>query len=418
MRVPIFATAWLMLAANLAYAETTTFGGHVKNQITYSDYDQGDFASTLGPERPTSYELDLRANGSAKEGPFEFTAHGEVLGVGGDGLDARRQTFAALTGDSTEPLILRDDRRFFDLTKEISEDENFASVGRLDRLHASYLGEKVVGKVGRQAVSWGNALVFQALDFFNPFSPTEIDRDYKTGDDMAYGQWLFDSGDDVQAVIVPRRDPETHNVKDDESSFVTKYHRRIDSVDVDFDLLAAYHYDEGILGAGLSTAFLEAVWRVDVSITDLNDGGTAVAVIANADRSWVFCGKNVYGFIEYFHSGVGEGDKNYTNVSVDLTERIARGELFTLAKNYVVGGFRFQVTPLLDIYPSNILNLDDQSGFFQLRLEYDWFQNVSVLTGLNLPYGGRGTEYGGFAAAPGTFLGRAEDLYLRVAYYF
>ena len=33
--------------------------------------------------------------------------------------------------------------------------------------------------VGRQAVTWGNGLIFNPMDLFNPFSPVDIERDYK-----------------------------------------------------------------------------------------------------------------------------------------------------------------------------------------------------------------------------------------------
>jgi hypothetical protein len=31
---------------------------------------------------------------------------------------------------------------------------------------------------------WGNGLVFQVLDLFNPFPPNAVDREYKPGSDM------------------------------------------------------------------------------------------------------------------------------------------------------------------------------------------------------------------------------------------
>ena len=33
-------------------------------------------------------------------------------------------------------------------------------------------------------MSWGNGLVFQPMDLFNPFTPTAVDRDYKPGNDL------------------------------------------------------------------------------------------------------------------------------------------------------------------------------------------------------------------------------------------
>jgi len=83
--------------------------------------------------------------------------------------------------------------------------------------------------------------------FFNPFDPAAIDTEYKTGDDMLYAQYLLDSGDDVQAVWVGRRDQDD-DVDADVSSLAFKYHRFSEASE--FDLLVAEHYDESIVALG------------------------------------------------------------------------------------------------------------------------------------------------------------------------
>ena len=77
---------------------------------------------------------------------------------------------------------------------------------RLDRLSLGYTSESLVMRLGRQAVTWGNGLVFYPMDIFNPFNPVAIDKDYKTGDDMLYGQWTTYQGNDWQMILLPRRD--------------------------------------------------------------------------------------------------------------------------------------------------------------------------------------------------------------------
>ena len=85
-------------------------------------------------------------------------------------------------------------------------DENDAvALLHIDRLWLEFTGEELVLRVGRQAISWGNGILFSAFDLFNPFSPTEIDTDYKPGDDLIYSQLLLPGGGDIQALIVARR---------------------------------------------------------------------------------------------------------------------------------------------------------------------------------------------------------------------
>ena len=60
------------------------------------------------------------------------------------------------------------------------------------------------------------------MDIFNPFSPTAVDKEYKSGDDMLYAQWLFTKGDDLQLIAIPRHN--TSGMVDfGESSFAIKY---------------------------------------------------------------------------------------------------------------------------------------------------------------------------------------------------
>jgi hypothetical protein len=95
---------------------------------------------------------------------------------------------------------------------------------RLDRINIAYTGERTVFRLGRQAISWGNGLLFTPMDIFNPFDPAAVDKEYKTDDDMFYAQYLQNNGNDVQAVAMVRRNLMNGDVEMDESSLAVKYH--------------------------------------------------------------------------------------------------------------------------------------------------------------------------------------------------
>ena len=80
------------------------------------------------------------------------------------------------------------DRRLMNLSNVISESDGSITAHRLDRLYFDYANDRAFFRVGRQAISWGNGLIYNPMDLFNPFDPAAIDREYKTGDDMLYGQ--------------------------------------------------------------------------------------------------------------------------------------------------------------------------------------------------------------------------------------
>jgi hypothetical protein len=344
--------------------------------------------------------LDLRLMAEKRWGAWDAQIHYEIL---------------TLYGDTQRTLGLATDHHLFKLKDEWGNSEKLDAVQGLDRLFVGYNGEQIVLRLGRQAVSWGNGLIFQPLDIFSPFSPTEIDKDYKTGDDMLYGQWLFESGNDLQMILLPRRNPNTDHVESEQSSLAFKYHGTYRE-EWDFDLLAARHFNENVFGIGLSKGVYEALWRLDVSATRLKEGSTVVSLVSNIDYSWVWFEKNFYGYIEYFRNGVGETQRaNYLSLESALQTRLQRGEVYTLGRDYLGGGVQIELTPLFNLYTNWIGNLHDSSGIFQIRGIYDWMENVQLTGGLDLPYGDKGTEFGGIPVGGGY---SGERAYLRLSYYF
>lgn len=403
------------------------FGGHAKLQYTHTDYRRDDVNATLADDPANGQDLDLRLKAERRRGPWDLAAHYEILATHGDHLAARRQLaglgLGGLGGASAlAPNVTglpNDRRRLFDLTDDLSDQERTAAVQRFDRLAVGYSSAAQVLRFGRQAVSWGNGLAFQALDMVNPFSPLAIDKDYKTGDDMLYAQWVLGAeNQDLQAILLPRREPVTHDLKAAESSAAAKFHGRYAGGDV--DLLVARHFDENLLGAGWVQNLGGAVWRLDAAYTGLQSGGGAASLVTNIDYSWTFAGKNMYGYAEYFRSGVGETDRSrYAAPDPALSARLARGELFTLGRDYAALGVQIEASPRVNVFQNLVWNLHDSSSIYQLRGVFDWRQSVQLMAGAHLPQGERGTEFGGVSTPlPGAFAGAGRSVYLRAAYFF
>ncbi len=393
-------------------------GGHAKYQYTYIDYRPDDLGARYGDDPARDHGLDLRLKAAARAGPWDYAVHYELLAASGDSVATRRALEAAglpLRGTASG---LPDDRtRLFDLTDRLVDESRAVAVQRLDRLAAGYSGTRASVRVGRQAISWGNGLVFQPLDFVNPFSPFVIDKDYKTGDDLLFAQWLPSVVSDVQGIVVPRRDAATHNVDSAQSTYAAKYRRRFERFGM--EVLAARHYDENQAAASVVRSLGGAVWRLDLTAVDARSSGTVLSAVTNLDYSWTGWRKNFYGYVEYFRNGFGEADPaNYLSPNPELAARIARGELYTLARDYLAAGGQIELAPLVNLFAAAVRNLNDASHVLQLRLVYDWQQNLQVMAGANLPFGERGDEYGGIALAPGAYAAPGRSAYARIAGYF
>ncbi len=291
---------------------------------------------------------------------------------------------------------------------------------RLDRLAVGYTGERVVLRIGRQAISWGNGLFYAPMDLVNPFDPAAIDTEFKAGDDLLYAQYLRGSGDDVQAAVVFRRDPASSNVERNQATTAIKYHAFIGSSEL--DLLLAEHYDDTVLGLGLVSSIGGAVLRGDAVLT--NDGADKTwQFVTNLSYAWLWGGKNVSAALEYYFNGFGQHGGSYEPLALAanpaLLERLARGESYTLSRHYMAGSLLVEVTPLLTLTPTLLVNLSDPSALLQLVMQRSVGNNMTVLGSLNIPLGPDGSEFGGIPSGMDSrYLSRTAGLFAQFAWYF
>jgi len=258
------------------------------------------------------------------------------------------------------------------------------------------------------------------MDIFNPFDPAAVDKEFKTGDDMLYGQYLWGSGDDLQGVMVFRRDLLTGDVEADVSSLALKYHALVGQGEIDG--LLARHYGDTLVGAGGNLSIGGSVWRGDLMVT-FGDEGTTASLVTSLSRSWTWGGKNVSGIAEYFHNGFGRSDGCYAPDCLaenpELLERLARGELFTLGRDYLALSASIEVTPLFLLTPNLFTNLGDPSALLQIATQNDLREDLLLWCALNVPIGADGTEYGGIPSGiEGVYLSSDFSLLAQVVWYW
>jgi hypothetical protein len=400
------------------------WGGQLKIQTSVSDVDS---ESIFGAINSGNY-YDANINGRLKNRIFfsdsiDFETHYELVYLTGDTWRRGQQLDEVFPGllenVGLQVRAIEDDRRLFDLTSAIDEDDNYILYHRLDRLVLTFKPDWGVLRLGRQAVTWGNGLLFNPMDLFNPFAPTDIERDYKVGDDLLSVQRPIGETGNLQFLVVPRRNPDTRDVEWDHSSLAGKYHFATGTVET--DLMAALHYEDLVLGVGNVGYLGDAVWRVDVTLTFQDEGkrDNYLSLVANIDYSWVWAGKNFYGLVEYFFSGLGDDNYSKNILDPDFTERFDRGELFTLGRNYLSATIQIEIHPLVNFYLTLINNLEDPSGIFQPRLIWNALDNLQITLGGSFYYGGSETEFGGFTIPGTSFLQKAPNrAFLWATYYF
>jgi len=399
------------------------WGGHLRLRSAVSFPENDSRLDLFGHDRLHDGAVEWRLKKSADFcDKWHFDGHYELIGTKGETRKANQvflKKYASSPAGILLPQAVSDDRRLMDLTRILSSGNDYLLYHRIDRLALSYNSDWGSVRIGRQALTWGNGFLFNPMDLFNPFSPTDVERDYKVGDDMVTAQVYTAGSGELQLLYVPRRNPDNHNVQWDESSVAAKYHFNISSFDI--DCMAGKHYADAVAGVGLTGYLMDAAWRLDATYTrrDAGDPSGFASVAANVDYSWVWWGKNLYAWLEVYYTGLGESDAVNALSDPDILDRLARGERFTLGRSYMDAQVQVEWHPLVNSYVSVIVNTGDGSGILQPRVTVDPAQNLQVLFGANLYFGGTDTEFGGITIPGFSYTeAPADSVYLWLSWYY
>jgi hypothetical protein len=368
---------FLCLASTVAHADDSPYeiGGHTKLRLVGQSYPDNSLFRDLAGSNSLDAAGELRLKFATRGEQWSFHTDYQLLVL-------RSQFLPVGLPD--------DDHRLFDLTKTLTTGEDSAGLHRLDRFWVAYTGEKIVAKLGRQALSWGNGLFFTPMDLVNPFDPTTIDTEYKTGDDMLYMQYLRDDGHDLQGAVVFRRNAVTGDVERDAGTLALKYHGF--AGEREYDVLVAESYGDNVIGVGGAGSVGGAVWRGDLVVTDADDD-TYVELVTNLSYSWAWGGKNASGMAEYYYDGFD--------------------------RHYLAGSLTIEMSPLWTITPTVVSNINDPSAMLQIITSYSLADDMSFLGSLNVPLGASGTEYGGAESGiPNRYFSFDVGVFAQFAWYF
>ena len=385
------------------------FDARVKWHTTTQRLPAGDAQRhATGQANPLDHGADLRLLLRRNFGSFTVEVDHATTYLVGDSIES-----AADSGPTFDQTPTGDERRLLDLTWEVDQGDRHRLLHRFDRFALKYRTSRWAVTVGRDAVSWGSGVVFHPMDLFNPFAPTTVDQDYKAGDDLIRIERLFDDGSDLEVLAVARHG----EVEDDTASVAFKYRALLGGSEL--DLLAGRHYGGEVVGLGLRAPIGGALVRSDLIAVDDGADWTLSGVV-NVDYSFATAQSTVYVFAEYFRNGFGvAGLPDDLELLPDaLTDRLGRGETFTLMRDYVVVGTQFRWHALVNQSISVIANLHDASKILQTAVGYDASDAARLEVGLIKPMGGQGDEFGRLGVGDGLTVGGGARGYLRLTYFF
>ncbi|NIJ40676.1 hypothetical protein FHS78_000952 [Parvibaculum indicum] len=403
-----------LLALQAAPGHAAPVHGRLELQDVFAHESDRSVSALLGQRDRNDVLGNLRVTWEPRRGSWRFAFQYQLGAVTGDTpLLAARQKALALFPDAPP-------RTWWDLTDTTIDGNSFTLTQRIDRLSIGYTGAHIVMRAGRQALTWGSGLVFHPMDLFDPFSPDATDTEYKPGADMLYTQYLFDDGSDLQFVAVPRPPRRGDDPTLDASSFALLFHTALGPWRTSF--LAAQDHGDTVAALGVSGALGGATWNAELVPTHVNDDRTYVSALANISDAFTLAGRDATAFAEYYRNGFGLDDRHYsvTGLPAPLTDRLLRGQVFNTGRDYLSLGGTLQWTPLLEIAPTLIANLNDGSFYALGEATWSLEDNLNLIAGAQLPIGPADTEFGGLpvtgAGAP--YAEQPTRVYLQLRRYF
>lgn len=388
----------LIFFGSYSYAESDSVGGHLK---------LNHFGST---DSVAQEGVEGRINLARRDGILELKL--DMYG----GLISQNNNFPTTFGPGKS--ILSDDASLFDLADTVSDDGNEVTYGRIDRFSIGWVAQDSSLRLGRQALSWGQGLTFQVLDIINPFPPAIVDSEYKPGTDMVFFSNNFPSIGELEIAYVPRRNVDTHDIEFTESSLAVRLQKRVESLGIDTQWMVAKHYDNSMVGVGANVAYEGAIFRTDILYESVKEQANNFSFLINVDRSWELVNLNWYGSLEYFHSGIGEKSNEVSNFSMQLSDKLQRGDIFTVGKDYLSVGIRQELTPLLNFYQLWVQGLEPSGSLVQLKISYDVTQDVVFTLAGTAGFGGSGSEFTGYKLPQGITSSRGDTIFAQISRYF
>ncbi|MDX1803354.1 MAG: hypothetical protein R3292_04685 [Alcanivorax sp.] len=165
-----------------------------------------------------------------------------------------------------------------DWLAETGSDRDTRVGDELDRLFYRYRGEAYSLTLGRQPIDWGSGRLWQPLNVFGAFSPTDLDTTFKPGIDALQLESYPSDFSSLAAVWV--KAPAGSDARD---SGALHYRGQVGELS-ELTLVAASVNRQRMLGAGWDSSWHGMGWRVEAAGYDLRQHGRRpLFVIAGLD---------------------------------------------------------------------------------------------------------------------------------------
>lgn len=299
--------------------------------------------------------------------------------------------------------------RLAQLDWQIAEkDETFVYRHEFDRalvaLHPDW-GEVTLG---RQGVGLGRGVLFSAVDVFAPFTPTEVDREWRRGVDAARVECRVSDTSSAEVISA-------FGESWDESALLGRFRGYAGSLDG--ELLVGKRGEDAMYALAASSTVGNAEVHMELALFDLpdpwpedgpfEDEHLVAKALAGASHTFdVGNGLTLIG--EYHYSGFGVEDIDDAAARLadpEYRERLLRGDTQTLGRHAVGLSASYPIDEALGVGLTILGSPVDGSGLASPSVTWNATSSATLVVSAFLPWGeepsgGRlESEYGGTPAS-------------------
>jgi len=307
--------------------------------------------------------------------------------------------------------------RLSQLDWEITADDDSSYRHEIDRalvaLHPTW-GEVTIG---RQAIGLGRGVLFSAVDVFNPFTPLEVDREWRRGVDAFRAEYRLSTTSSAECIGAFGETWE-------QSALLGRLRGYLG--DVDGSLIFGKRAEDFMVGSSFSAIVEEAEVHGELAVFDTPEsqidgtlwGGKHLATKAVIGSSYTFdIGNGLTLLGEYHYSDFGIEDAEDTVVRLqdrDFQRRFLRGDTQILGRHAVAGQMSYPFSNAVNGSFLVLTNPTDGSGVLSPSLRWDLDENITLISNIFIPWGDEpsgGQFHSEYGATP-------TSLFLQAAVYY
>lgn len=281
--------------------------------------------------------------------------------------------------------------------------DTFSYRHEFDRAFVSMHPEWGEITLGRQAIGLGRGVVFSAVDVFSPFSPLEVDREWRRGVDAVRVERKINDRSSLEVIGAFGEDW-------DESALLGRIRGYMGNSDA--ELILGKRCEDFMYAGTISSAVRNTEVHVELAVFDTPevqvDGGLfgndklVGKAVAGASHTYDI-GRGLTVLAEYHYSGFGV--KHIEEAVLRLQdsvfqERYFRGDMQIISRHALAVRLSY---PLTDTVSSSLLVMnspEDWSGIVVPSVTWDFARDMSLIANIFLPWG-RGSDGGKFESEYG-----------------